>query len=460
MLVGAGIAVLMLFANLAMSHRSRLIGVAILLVPQFYIPGFPVSLAVIWIILTCLAGLTARGRSSADSPLVVIAGLFVLMTATSILWAVPTGVYDGTVNVAYGVVFVLWLREVIVLARDEPGTLDTIVSWTGPGVALQALLAIIFQLSPVVESRFLRSPIAVVTMGPKVVNLFTNEQNNVLDPTKSGGFFVNGNVASLFGGVAALLLWVAARRCANRWLYVIAALSIVGAAFTGSKTAASVGVGVGLVILLVPQMLKASAAVVGWSMVLVAPAVFYMATAFLQWFIPTFFTADFSLGSRERLWTRAAEVIQDSPILGLGFGGWEEQIGRIGSFAALPPHNYFIAAWVNSGLLAAVLVVAFVVVAIAFGLRAAVAQHTARDRRTAVIALCAMGWVFIHGMADNTAMYGDRQTMILFALTIGYLYAMWLSPNRVELQESANLRLRPSDELGDATVLPVGMRRG
>jgi O-antigen ligase len=241
---------------------------------------------------------------------------------------------------------------------------------------------------------------------------------------------------------------------------VFVALSFVGAVFTGSKTAAAVGLGAGLVILVVPQMLKVSAGIAALSIVLTTPVVFYMANAFMQWFIPTFFTSDYNFGSRERLWTRAADVIQDSPIAGLGFGGWEEQIGRIGSFAALPPHNYLIAAWVNSGLLAAVLVVTFVLVVIALGLRATVAQPTGPDRRTAVIALCAIGWVFIHGMADNTAMYGDRQTMILFALAIGYLYAMQLMPNRVELREMGQLRLRPASELGDAAVLPVGMRGG
>jgi len=57
-------------------------------------------------------------------------------------------------------------------------------------------------------------------------------------------------------------------------------------------------------------------------------------------------------------------------------------------------------------------------------------------------------------------MYGDRQTMILFALAIGYLYAMRLMPNRVERRDMNQLRLRPASELGDAAVLPMGMRSG
>ena len=40
------------------------------------------------------------------------------------------------------------------------------------------------------------------------------------------------------------------------------------------------------------------------------------------------------------------------------------------------------------------------------------------------VALSAIAWAFIHGMGDNTALYGDRQTMILIAVAFGYLYSM------------------------------------
>ena len=91
MLLGAALAVVMVVINLAMPHRLRLIGVAVLLFPQFYIPGFPISLATLWTVLTCAAGLITRGRSRAGSPLVGIFGLFVAVTAFSLLWALPAG---------------------------------------------------------------------------------------------------------------------------------------------------------------------------------------------------------------------------------------------------------------------------------------------------------------------------------------------------------------------------------
>ena len=425
MLVSAGIAVVMLIANLAMPHRMRLIGVAVLLIPQFYLPGLPASVAVLWTVMTCLAGATARGRSRADSPLVVVLGVLIAVTAVSLLWALPSGIRLGVTTVLFGVVFLLWLREMIMVARDDSELLDTVVLWSVPGVALQSVLSIAFQVNPAIEEQFLRSRLAAITVGPAAAHLYSDLPNNVLDPHKSGGFFVNGNVASLFGGVAALLLCVAARRTMRRWLYAPAALALAGSIFTGSKSALIIGAGCALVILFLPHIRKGSAVVAALSIVLLTPLAFSLLTGLVGRVAPTFYsTSGSSYGARERLWSRAAQMFQETPILGPGFGGWVEQIGKVGSRSDLPPHNVLIATWAYSGIVAVVLAVVFIVAAVAFGLRVVAAQPTVRDRRTAAFALSAIAWTFIHGMGDNTALYGDRQTMILIAVALGYLYSM------------------------------------
>ena len=427
MLVGASVAIVMLVINLAIPHRMRLIGVALLLIPQLYVPGFPVSLATVWTLLTCLAGLIQRGRSRADSPLVLLMGLYVATTAVSLLWALPSGVYGGVVNVVFGSVFLLWLREVIVVARDQPGILDSIMVWSIPGVAVQSLATIVFQVSPAFEGRFLRSGFAAMTMGPSAARLFTDLPNNVLSPSKAGGFFPNGNAASLFCSIAGLLLCVTARRTNQRWIYGFATLAFAGGVFTGSKTGLIVGPSMALLIVVLPHMLKRSAgvAVTLLSVVVLAPLAFTLLTRVVERVAPTFYAAsDYSYGGREELWTRASQMLQDSPLLGVGFGGWAERVGRLGSRTDLPPHNFIIAAWVNSGVIAAVLATVFMVATVLFGLRVVAAQTSLHDRRTAVFALGAVVWVFLHGMGDNTGMYGDRYDMILFGLAIGYLYAI------------------------------------
>ncbi|MFM8855794.1 MAG: O-antigen ligase family protein [Actinomycetota bacterium] len=418
-----GLAVLALGVNLALPHRARLIGVALLLVPQFYLPGLPASIAVLWTLMTCLMGMTIRGRPSAASHLLLIAVLFVAATAASLLWALPVGIYLGVVSVTFGVVFTLWLREGIVLARNDASLVDTIAVWAAPGIAIQALLAIAFQISPGLESQFHHSRLAALLMGPLVVNLYTTAPNNVLDADKSGGLYVNGNAASLFGGVAGLLLCIAARRThRHRWLYSVAVLSFAGSVATGSKTGVIVGSLCALFVLFLPHVLRSSGAIAS----LAITALFSVALSLtgLGEKVQTALS-DSSFATRQMLWARAAQLLQDSPLLGAGFGGWTGQaVGKIGSRFELPPHNYLVSAWIYSGIVAAALALAFVLVTLAFGLRVSAEQTALADRRTAVMAVCATLWVFIHGIADNTPVYGDRQTMILFALAISYLYAM------------------------------------
>jgi O-antigen ligase len=433
-LVGGGIAALALILNVVMPHRMRLIGVVLLMVPQLFVLGSHIqitSLAVLWTLFTCVAGLAAHGRSRADSPLVGIMCAFSLVTAVSLLWAVPSGMNNGMAVAVRGALFLLWLREVIVVARDDPGLLDTLVIWAVPGIALQSVLTIIFRLNPDIEEQFLRSRLAVVTIGRQVEQLYGAMPNNVIYPERAGGFFVNGNQASLFGGIAALVLLIAARRTARRWLYVFAALSLAGSIFTGSKTALFVATGCAVAIIFLPHMLKGWAVLAGLPIVVFLPLVFSLLAEFLARVAPSLSTAsDESFSTREQMWRGGAELFSESPFLGLGFGGWGQRIGKFTGEPNLPPHNLVVAAWADSGIAAAALAIVFMVTAIVIGLRVAAAQPTVRDRRTAVLAFCAIAWTFLHGMADNTTVYGEQLSMILVALAVGYLYAMMPSPQQ------------------------------
>ena len=410
MLASVGIAVVVLFANLVVPHRVRLIGVAVLLIPQLYLPGLPASLAVLWTLMTCVAGLTARGRSRADSPLVVIFGLLVALTAVSLLWARPSGIHFGLITIVFGVVFLLWLREVIVLARDDSRLLDTIVLWTVPGVAVQSVLAISFQLSPAIEERFLRSGLAAITVGPAAAALVHRppEQRDRAEQVRRVFRKRKCRIAVRWCRSACLCVCraphhapLALRVCGlvfrrgglhrfevgSHHRHRLCDRDPVSAAHAQGFSRAHRP----------PNRALDAAGLLSADRVCRARCTHVLRRLRLQ------------LRRRERLWTRAAQMFQESPLLGPGFGGWVERIGRIGSRSDLPPHNILIATWAYSGIVAAVLAVVFMVAAIAFGLRVAAAQPTVRDRRTAAFALCAIVWVFLHGMGDNTTLL-RRQT--------------------------------------------------
>ncbi|WP_369815975.1 O-antigen ligase family protein [Mycobacterium sp. 852013-51886_SCH5428379] len=195
---------------------------------------------------------------------------------------------------------------------------------------------------------------------------------------------------------------------------------MAGSLCTGSKTAIIVTALCAVAIAFLPHALKGWTLILSIPVALVIPLTLSAILDVVSGIFPGLYNAsDSSIGARQILWNSAGRLFAESPFMGLGFGGWEEQVNR-----RYPPHNFIIAAWAYSGVVAAIVVVAFVVASLVVALRVAAAQSTVYHRRTAILALCAIAWVFLHGMADNTSVYGEQRSMFLFALAFGYLYAM------------------------------------
>ncbi|MCK0173780.1 O-antigen ligase [Mycolicibacterium sp. F2034L] len=446
----AAIAIVFLVA-FVVPHRVRLLIAALLVVPQLDTPGLPLTVALLWTILTCVLGLLSRGRSRADSPVLTVASLFVIVSVVSLLWALPSGQEEAYISISRGVVFVLWLREMIVVARDDPEFVDKITLWMVPGIVLQSVLSILFRLNPNLEEQFLRSKVAAITVGPSAEALYIDAPNNVLDPAKAGGFFVNGNVASMFGAIAALVLLTAARRTGRRWVYLVAGLAILGSIATGSKTAIFLAMGCALALLFAPRVSKGGALL---GVVLAGVAVvasLSIVDEIVQRVAPDFHSAtDVSLDTRTELWAVALRVLSESPFFGLGFGGWAEEVGlSLGNAGfrgsvAYAPHNFILDAWVNSGIAAAVLSVVYIGVAVSFGLRVIRQQQSARDARTAMLCLCAALWASIHGLGDNSGAWGDHRTAMVVAMAFAYLYVMASDPKPTAAEHNRASQSKPA----------------
>jgi O-antigen ligase len=167
------------------------------------------------------------------------------------------------------------------------------------------------------------------------------------------------------------------------------------------------------------------------------PAILSLASDLLATIAPGLYKAsDRSYDGRQLMWQGGLELFKDSPLIGLGFGGWGERIGRFTGESGLPPHNFLVAAWANSGILALLIAILFVIVSLRICWRVAAAQHSMYDRRTAVVALCAVAWVFLHGMGDNTTLYGEQHTMMLIALVYAYVYSMMPVPAAIPRKHS------------------------
>ena len=206
-----------------------------------------------------------------------------------------------------------------------------------PFVIVQSVMVILFRVAPSIESAFLQgSSFGSLLVGPAAANLYTVDANNVLDPAKAGGLFVNANVASMVEGVIALLCFAFAG-LRHRYMVFTGGLALISVFFTGSKT------GLALAIML-PVLAGALYPLVERRFELAIPllALGVVGTLLLPEGLGIVFpnygkASSDSFDTRETLWTAAASLFQQHPIAGLGYGGWAEVIGQYVGRSDYPP---------------------------------------------------------------------------------------------------------------------------
>jgi hypothetical protein len=309
--------------------------------------------------------------------------------------------------------------------REDPALLRYVQRLYWPAVAAQALLVLVFRFLPGVEDAYLTS-IGGFFAGHNTVGvLFTDGRNNVLDPVKAGGVFINANVAAMFlgvNGLAALAAWVLTR---TRWVGVIGLCALAAVPFTGSKSASVLAftlpvLAVGGYQLSRPDLpakrrylllggVAAGAATIVGALLAHAGLRHAMFEAFV---------------GRTVIWGFGAQSFRETPILGLGYGGWDEGFGPYAAAEGLnrsfPPHNVLLAAWSSTGLVGLLLSVAFFAIAFWLVFRG-LSGRFAVDRRFAALTGAAIAWMVVQGMGENTDIFGDIHLIPVLALLIVHL---------------------------------------
>lgn len=423
---------------------TRLVVAAFLAVPQFYIPTLPISLADVWLTLMAVTALFDKRvkfvRHRIGLPVLVLALSYTL----AMTWSL-TGFSQTNILVTYRfLLFGALIFCALAAMAEDRGVIVRAMKWAVPWIVLQAVLAAVFRFSPALEAQFLHSKAADILVGPQAGALWRGVYNNVLDPTKSGGLFVNGNVASMFGGVAFFLLVIVWRMGGSRWFLLWAAASLAGTIATGSKTGILLAIVLPCLYWAIPKLLRGTGRAYIPSVVLLSIPVGVLAPGWVESLFPSF--TDSSLNayeSRDVLWSGASQLWADSPWIGLGFGGWEDQIGALTGVYKLPPHNLIIAAWAIGGIVPATCVVGFIAVVVISLMLGAWRSKSADQAKVYAAALCACLWVFVHGMGDNTTIYGHHTTMAFLALAIGCLA---LAPGKQDDEEV------PAREIGQAPI--------
>jgi O-antigen ligase len=299
------------------------------------------------------------------------------------------------------------------------------------GSSVEAVLVIIFRVLPSVEIAFLSRSLARLFVSPNTLDaLFTEGGgNNVLDAAKSGGLFVNANIAAAYLGMSAVAAWYVGRVMGSAVLRAVALLDWVAVGFTGSKAGLLCAVGIPLCLGVVGVL--RSQRVNPFAIFAAALALAISATAFLS--PPGIELLDdyrydtlATFVSREQIWHYATQMIHQHPLAGLGFGGWEQRFQLntyvTGATTPLPAHNSLFILWLQSGLPGVLCGLALT--AAIFGAAARASGASDADTRTlAVAAAGAFTWYFAQGLGENFGLVGEVHMTPLLGALLGNLCA-------------------------------------
>ncbi|MEN3609490.1 O-antigen ligase family protein [Plantactinospora sp. ZYX-F-223] len=320
--------------------------------------------------------------------------------------------------------FVVTLVLMSAVARGGTAPLRRLQLWYWPWVLLEAGLVVAFRLLPGLEDAFLHSIGGYFAGQNTVAALFGDNPNNVLDPAKAGGVFINANVAAMFLGINGLAAFALAALTGARRVRVVGVVALVAVLFTGSKSAT-------VLVVALPaaaygfHRLRRYATPVLRRYLLIAAVPVGAAVALLLTLNRGFLDAMLeAFVGRAAIWQFGAEAFRDSPLLGLGYGGWnlgfaayadEHDIWRV-----FPPHNILLGAWAVTGIAGLLLTVAFFVAT--FRLVARLLAVDGQARQVYVVCVgAALAWILVQGLGENTDIFGDIHLIPIVSLLLAYL---------------------------------------
>lgn len=292
---------------------------------------------------------------------------------------------------------------------------------------IHSILCIIFRIMPNLESFFLSSGFSDLIINPNTrADLFTVLRNNVLDPKKSAGFLVNGNIAAAWCALNACVAISLAGPARRRlfWI-VIAALHIAGAVATGSKAAVFLLIVASIAGWLTWTMAGRRLSSARVLLLIVSVLLIIIGGAVANGLILNSELAERSgqaLAQRQLIWGRAGEAFIQSPWLGQGYGGWARDFQAFGAAAReaglgigeFPAHNTFIILWSENGVFAVVLGIWLVVAGYRDSLRGA--SHG--ERLASAAAVAGWTWFVLHGLGENFGLFGDPHMQVPLALLL------------------------------------------
>ena len=352
----------------------------------------------------------------------------ILAHAASIAWS-PFPVV-GIRHIVYLLPFAVTAFVGLVGARSNFKLASRLIVAVAVLSVFQALLVVLFRVFPGIEALFWGSRLGAMVISPNVLGaLYDGSPNNVFDASKAGGLFVNANTASAVLGFFAMLAWSLRSAGYGKLLRCVAAINWVAVFFTGSKAGMIAAFLVPVAAVILHRKAIHRVGLRGWTMLFFGAALVVLVAPFaVQQLLDSRFvnaTAN-TLDVRQHIWIFAKREFFDSPLLGMGFGGWE---GKFPIYAMalqinpnFPPHNAFMIAWSQSGMIAAIVLLSFMVLFLKWTFDATRSpDQRVRELGSGLFLGCT--WFWIQAQGENFGILGEQHFTPLLGLLSGVLLA-------------------------------------
>ena len=355
--------------------------------------------------------------------------LILIFQIISLLWSID--IKAGFSFILRFVLFILVVIITYILARKNHKIFIYILEIYFLLLLLEVFLVIYFRLHPMIKLGFLHTKIAEIFINPNVIEgLWSGEKNNIFDPNKSGGFFINANVAAAFLGINTFISYGLSKAYSIKWLNIITLLLVIGILFTGSKA--------GLILIVLLTLFLNLVYNMGSHLTMqkVLITLFFIILLYLtflfsyNYILNNYFAKEVTNTTEIRflIWDCALKQFLNSPLIGLGFGGWHEIFSQYamskGISAGYPPHNTLIYLWAQSGIFVVILAIFFMIYVIKFGFRL-IKSNVKELKGLGIAVLGAYLWTFIHGMGTNFGLVGELHMEVILAAILGYSYARY-----------------------------------
>jgi hypothetical protein len=370
----------------------------------------------------CIAGCYDVVGPLRTSLTIKVLGALVLVEIVSFAWAVS--VRDGIREIVYTLPFFFVFAAAMHEAKRSVNFIYLLVVAYALLALIESVLIIYFRLNPSVKIAYFQGQFGGIFANPSTIDgLFGDIKNNVLDPTKSGGFEVNANTGGAWIGMVGMMTLGFAVALRKKLLFLVGLFHLSAIGFTGSKASIIVAVAL-LFVMWLSIFTSRRMSPLRLSLLLVIVVLFCIVGMFV---FESLSSTNFGKNSsdtfhvRAIIWAHAASEFIQSPILGQGFGGWE---GSFQPYAwqqkivdTYPPHDTLIALWSHSGILAAILGVAFVV-AISLEMLRFMRSGSRGAAWIAAGVWCGFLFIFIQGLGENWGLLGTLRESPLIAVSL------------------------------------------